>query len=103
MGAGAKWTRLYAPVRLIEAYQCDIPFEEDRKTKELMALYGIDKVRGGTYVNEELDQYTVAFLQKEIWTGQNKCGRCGKSGHYITDCISKYNVRNELIEREYYR
>lgn len=102
-GKGALWTQLHGPVRLVETYKTTNLFEEDRKTKELMAQYGIDKVRGGTYVTDILDDDTIAFLQKEIWTGQNLCGRCGHQGHYITHCFAVRDVNGYIIERIYYQ
>lgn len=102
-GVGALWTQLHGPIKLVESYKTTVPFEEDRKTKELMAIYGIDKVRGGTYVSEILDEQTVSFLQKEIWTGQNRCGRCGNHGHYITQCNAIRNINGAFIEYMYYR
>ena len=102
-GNGALWTRLHAPIRLVESYKTISMFEEDRKTKEVMAKYGINKVRGGTYTTEVLDRYTIEFLQKEIWTGQGCCGRCGHNDHYISECAARWNINGELIERMYYR
>lgn len=102
-GNGALWTQLHAPTELLESYKTTNLFEEDRKTKEVMALYGIDKVRGGTYTTETLDPYTIDFIQKEIWAGQDCCTRCGCRSHYVTECTAKRNVRGELIEKIYYR
>ena len=41
-------------------------FEEDALTKEYMAKYGIENVRGGTYCKEILDTAQVELLKKEI-------------------------------------
>lgn len=102
-GNGSAWTRRYAPLELIESYQSNTMFEEDRKTKQVMNERGIENVRGGTYVTMELDPNTVEFLQKEIWTGQDKCGRCGCDSHHIVDCKAKRNIKGERIEKKYYR
>lgn len=98
-GYGAQWTRLHAPVELMESYKTTNMFEEDRKTKEMMAKYGIDKVRGGAYTTEVLDPYTIEFIQREIWSGQDRCTRCGYNTHHVTSCKAKYNVYGECIPK----
>ena len=47
-GEGSAWTRRYPAVSLEETRTGVSPFEEDKVTKEYMAKYGIDKVRGGS-------------------------------------------------------
>ena len=101
-GNGAVWTRLHGPIRLVESYKTSNTFEEDRKTKEIMAKYGIDKVRGGSYTTEHLDRYTIEFLQKEIWSGQDRCSRCGRCNHYVTECYAKCDVNGKLIKERCY-
>jgi predicted GIY-YIG superfamily endonuclease len=100
-GNGAHWTRLHAPLELMESYKTTNMFEEDRKTKEMMAKYGIDKVRGGAYTREVLDCHTVEFIQKEIWSGQDRCTRCGYDTHHIINCRAKLNIFGESIQRSY--
>jgi group I intron endonuclease len=53
-----------------------------------MAKYGIDNVRGGSYVSEILDEFQVYALTKEIWCSKDLCSRCGliivnEDGEYI--------------------
>lgn len=102
-GDGAAWTRLHAPIRILQSYKTTHMFEEDRKTKEMMAIHGIHKVRGGAYTTEILDPYTVEFIQKEIWSGQDRCARCGYNSHHITRCKAVKNIYGEFIEKVYYR
>ena len=49
-GSGSAWTRQYRPVSLEKIIENVSPFEEDKITKEYMSKYGIDNVRGGSYV-----------------------------------------------------
>ena len=49
-GNGSAWTRKYKPVSLEKTIENVSSFEEDKITKEYMSTYGIDKVRGGSYV-----------------------------------------------------
>jgi len=102
-GNGAAWTKRYAPLEMIECYRTTSMFEEDRKTKQIMSEKGIENVRGGTYVTMELDLDTVEFLQTEIWSGQDKCGRCGHDTHHAAQCKEKRNIRGERIMKKYYR
>ena len=57
-GEGAAWTKKHRPLKLLNIYENQSPFDEDKHVKELMAKYGIDKVRGGTYVQD--NQHQVA-------------------------------------------
>lgn len=76
-GKGARWTRRYPPLEMIETYQTMNPFDEDKTTKEYMGKYGIENVRGGSYVKRRLDEETRNFLQREIWMALGKCTECG--------------------------
>jgi hypothetical protein len=85
-GAGSSWTARYPPLSLIKTIEGVGPFEEDKTVKEYMGLYGIDKVRGGTYVTEKLTDAQRSVLNQEIWASQDRCTRCGSSGHWVATC-----------------
>lgn len=85
-GEGAVWTKTYKPIRIILMKLSTSSMDEDKYTKEFMAEYGIDNVRGGSYVTFDLNQQTKDFLQKEIWGSLNFCTRCGQPGHFINNC-----------------
>jgi predicted GIY-YIG superfamily endonuclease len=93
-GIGSTWTNKYKPVAIEKIIQNASNFDEDKYTKEYMAKYGIDNVRGGTYVSTNLSMTQKESLQAEIWTAQNKCTNCGKIGHFINDCYYKRNKSN---------
>ena len=95
-GEGSTWTKKYRPIRIIKIIENVSPFEEDKYTKEYMAKYGIDNVRGGTYASEKLDQIQYDSLQKEIWGAQDSCLHCGKKGHFASECYmaKKHSPRN---------
>jgi len=85
-GGGSAWTRKYKPISLAKVFKNVSHFEEDKVVKEYMDKYGIDKVRGGSYVEIELSDLQKEGIQKEIWAAKDLCTRCGGSGHFVKDC-----------------
>jgi predicted GIY-YIG superfamily endonuclease len=96
-GKGSAWTKKYAPVELVETIRDVSPFEEDKKTKELMAKHGIANVRGGTYVTEELTPEQSLSLKQEIWGAKDCCTRCGRSSHFVKSCVAQKDVDGDTI------
>ena len=96
-GNGSAWTRKYTPLSLVESRDNVSPFEEDKVTKEYMAKYGIDKVRGGSYVSEALDDEQRYSVQKEIWAATDCCTQCGRKGHFARDCNSKVDITGKYM------
>ena len=97
-GKGAAWTRMHQPIRILEIRSGSSRFDEDKVTKEYMATYGIDNVRGGSYVHPTLRLEDRMALKREIWMAQNVCMRCGHSSHYVTDCFARTDVCGDPIE-----
>lgn len=96
-GDGSAWTRKYKPISLVKTVENVSPFEEDKVTKEYMSKYGIDKVRGGSYVELELNDFQKETLNREIWAAKDLCTNCGRSGHFVKDCRAKTEY-NELLK-----
>jgi len=95
-GNGALWTKKHRPIKIEKTIDnCD-PFDEDKYVKKYMAMYGIDKVRGGTYVKEILDDEQIKILQKEINASMDLCNNCGQAGHFVKDC----KVNNKPINKQ---
>ena len=88
-GEGSAWTKKHRPLKLLNIYENASPFDEDKHVKELMSKYGIDKVRGGTYVQDKLTSAQEEMLNKEIRGATDCCTRCGKTGHFIANCWAK--------------
>ena len=85
-GNGSAWTRKHAPIEIEKVIKNISNFDEDKFTKEYMAIHGIDNVRGGSYVTLELSAEQKKFLKREIWGAQDRCARCGDDAHFIGQC-----------------
>jgi len=85
-GNGSTWTKKYRPIKIINVIDSIDPFDEDKYTKIYMRKYGIDNVRGGSYVFEELQDYQLKTLELEFGTADDKCFKCNQPGHYANDC-----------------
>ncbi len=96
-GSGSRWTTLHPPVELVETVAITNYFEEDQYVKRYMAIHGIDRVRGGSYVTDVISADQRTFLQKEIWAAQGWCLRCGRNNHLVKTCRAKTTIDNEVI------
>ena len=99
-GSGSAWTRKHKPVSLEKIIENVSSFEEDKVTKEYMSKYGIDKVRGGSYVEMELSDFHTDALKMEIWAAKDLCTQCGRPGHFVKDCHAKTDASGNKIEYE---
>lgn len=94
-GKGSEWTRLHKPISVMETYEHDSAFEEDVFTKKYMMKYGIENVRGGSYVKIILDDWQIKSLEHEFKSVNDTCFKCGKKGHFAENC-EKYNMDEYL-------
>lgn len=88
LGYGAEWTRHYRVIRLIEYAFNNDPFDEDKYVKKYMNKYGIDNVRGGSYVTLYLSENQKKCISDELKTANNLCYKCGGADHYISSCTN---------------
>jgi len=84
-GNGSLWTRLHPPIEIVEIRHNVSPFEEDKMVKEYMLVYGINNVRGGSYIQTELNSCQIYNLQRELRTASDKCFQCGGQ-HFCRNC-----------------
>lgn len=84
-GEGSEWTKKHAPERLVELFHGDV-WDEDKTTKRYMSKYGIDNVRGGSYVSRILTDKQIKSLKVEIRTAENRCFICGSDRHFAKHC-----------------
>lgn len=99
-GTGSAWTKKYKPIAVEKTIENVSPFEEDKVTKEYMSKYGIDKVRGGSYIDVELSDFHLEALQMEIWAAKDRCTRCGREGHFVKNCYASSDVSGNKLEEE---
>ncbi len=99
-GNGSAWTKKYKPLAIDKLLKNVSPFQEDATTKEYMSKHGIDKVRGGSYVQIELDDVQKETLNREIWGAKDSCTQCGRKGHWVKDCYATRDVSGSKIEYE---
>lgn len=83
---GSVWTQKFKPIKVIEIVPNADKYDEDKYTKKYMDKFGIDNVRGGSYVTIDLPSFQKKSLQKEFCTSNNKCFKCNKEGHFAEDC-----------------
>ena len=99
-GQGSTWTKKYKPISLLEKRENVSPLMEDLVTKEYMIKYGIQNVRGGSYVELELSEFHISALQMEIWNATDCCSQCGRDNHWVNDCYARTDVNGKAIEYE---
>lgn len=86
---GSLWTTLYKPLSIHKIISNVSPYDEDKYVKIYMAHYGIDAVRGGSYVTKNLSVHQKKFIINEIRGATNCCLQCGSKGHFIKQCPTK--------------
>jgi hypothetical protein len=97
---GSSWTKKYPPIKILELISdCD-DYDEDKYTRMYMDKYGIDNVRGGSYVSIKLDENTITHLEKMSNGTNDKCFICNKSGHFARYCKNKKSVKHNSYEED---
>ena len=96
-GRGAGWTRTHKPVGVEAVLNGVDVFEEDMWTKRYMADKGINNVRGGFYVRDEIPEPEQKMIQREIWSAEAVCMRCGRNGHIAAHCQHTRDINGRII------
>lgn len=83
-GHGSEWTQLHRPIEVVESKVGD-KWEEDSTTLRWMEKYGVDNVRGGSYVQIKLSTEVLQEINRKISSATDKCFVCNlKSGPFCT-------------------
>jgi len=94
---GSAWTNKYRPIKVLELIpNCD-DYDENKYTEIYMKNYGIENVRGGSYVQLNLNENTQKHLERNIRGTSDKCFRCGRSNHFVSDCYAKTDINGNII------
>lgn len=91
-GRGAAWTSLHRPLvwQFYENQQ-----SEEWMVIELMATYGVDQVRGGSFSSIELSDADRVTITKMIDTRRNRCFTCHQTGHFTKRCPTNPRVADQ--------
>lgn len=83
---GSGWTAKYPPVKVMEIiHNCDM-YDEDKYTLKYMDMYGIDNVRGGSFVSIRLAEEVKRVLTQMCRGSSDKCFICGGRDHFANEC-----------------
>lgn len=94
---GSQWTMKYKPIKIIKIIpNCD-DYDENKYTNIYMDKYGINNVRGGSFVKIILDESTIEHLERMNRGTNDNCFLCGSTEHFIKNCNNK-NI-NEACEK----
>jgi hypothetical protein len=95
-GGGSAWTTKYMPLSVYETYDnCDI-YDEDKYTIMMMAKYGIENVRGGSFITINLSVDEIKVIRKMIDNANDTCFNCKMTNHLSRWC--KYDeVKNNML------
>jgi predicted GIY-YIG superfamily endonuclease len=83
---GAAWTKKYRPIDVCETFVSHDPFDEDKTTLEYMKKYGVENVRGGSFCRVSLTNSEKHTIQQMLRGSDDRCFKCGESGHFAKDC-----------------
>lgn len=99
-GKGSAWTKKYKPIKVVEEIKDADEFDEDKYTKKYMKKYGISHVRGGSYTEINLPDYSIQSLQKELCSASDLCFRCNRTGHFVKDCYASTKADGSILDSD---
>lgn len=93
---GSEWTKKYKPINIIEIISnCDI-YDEDKYVFKYMNLYGINNVRGGSFVTFELLNEHIITIKHMLQFSNDICYVCNMVGHFGNNCKKKIIINDNI-------
>jgi hypothetical protein len=89
---GSEWTKIHKPLSIIEIIpNCD-NYDEDKYVFIYMNEYGIENVRGGSFVQIELNNEYINVIQHILKSTNDICYVCNLPGHFGNNCKKKIKI-----------
>ena len=98
---GSAWTKKYKPIKEIQRISnCD-DYDEDKYTLKYMNMYGIENVRGGSFVTLVLDKSTITYIKSISKLNKNEVNNYQKISKEINnDILIKDLLENNILIKE---
>ena len=91
---GAKWTQIHKFIEILDVYESNNILDEHKTTIQYMKEYGIENVRGGKYISEELDKYQLRNIKQDIIYQYDLCFKCEEDNCKANICWNVENLFN---------
>jgi len=88
------WLKVYPPDDLEEFHVNMTSFDEDKYTELYMEKYGINNVRGGSYVLTILPEYQIKTLERKHRSVSDLCFKCG-GNHFAKECTEFKTIESK--------
>ena len=105
-GLGAKWTQKHKPVDLYAFHKDRTDSDENKFTLAMMRNFGVQNVRGGSWVKVDMTQGEIRRLQSRLDKSRRRrnelktaCARCGRTSHNITTCYARSHANGKPLDR----
>ncbi len=86
---GSAWTRAHKPIAVIDVFQTDDPFDENKTMYHMMEKHGISNVRGGIFLDFKLTAADKKHINREINGARDRCFICEDTDHFASECVFK--------------
>ena len=92
-----QWINNCEPEEIIEHVPLKNISDVDNKVLLLMAMHGIDNVRGGSFVKEDFDESQMKLINNLIKSNIMYCTECKTTAHTTTTCEEMKKAESKKI------